>query len=190
MEHFYHNIQGWFTYPNLYSEMVNRALVPAHFVEVGVWKGTSAAYMAVEIANSGKTIKFDCIDTWEGSEEHLDPASSAFELNLLTNQDWLYDTFITNMKPVQEWYTPYRMESLQAVKLYQPASLDFVFIDAAHDYQSVLADIQAWFPKVKGSIAGHDYSWSEEVKQAVHDFFDPLGLEVRETEGCWVVYKS
>lgn len=190
MEHFYHNIQGWFTYPNLYSEVVSKASAPAHFVEVGVWKGTSAAYMAVEIINSGKVLKFDCIDTWEGSEEHLDPTSSAFEPNLISNQDWLYDTFLSNMKPVQGHYTPYRMESLQAAKLYQPASLDFVFIDAAHDYENVLADIQAWFPKVKGIIAGHDYSWSDEVKQAVHDFFDPLGLKVRETEGCWVVDKN
>jgi len=190
MQHFYHEIQGWFTYPNLYSEVVSRTSTPAHFVEVGVWKGTSAAYMAVEIANSGKAIKFDCIDTWKGSEEHLDPTSPAFEPNLLENQDWLYNTFTNNMEPAQKYYTPYRMESLQAVKLYQPASLDFVFIDAAHDYQNVLADIEAWFPKVKGIIAGHDYSWSSEVKQAVHDFFDPLELKVRETEGCWAVYKS
>jgi len=26
--------------------------------------------MAVEIANSGKDIKFDCVDTWGGSVEH------------------------------------------------------------------------------------------------------------------------
>ena len=187
MEHFYSNIQGWFTYPQLYKEVVSTAPTPAHFVEVGVWKGTSASYMAVEIVNSGKQIKFDCIDTWVGSEEHLDINSPTFQKELITNPDWLYETFLTNMKPVEDYYTPLRMESLQAAKLYEDSSLDFVFIDAAHDYENVFADISAWYPKVKGIIAGHDYSWSGEVQRGVHDFFDPLGIVVLESEGCWIV---
>ena len=36
----------------------------AHFVEVGTWQGNSAAYMAVEILNSGKNIQFDVYDIW------------------------------------------------------------------------------------------------------------------------------
>lgn len=63
IEHFYQNIQGWFTFPNLYSSIVNHYPNDSHFVEIGVWKGKSAAYMAVEILNSQKSIKFDCIDT-------------------------------------------------------------------------------------------------------------------------------
>ena len=35
-------------------------------------------------------------------------------------------------------------------------------------------------------IAGHDYSWSDDVKKAVNEFFD--GEEVYETEGCWVYF--
>ncbi len=38
-------------------------------------------------------------------------------------------------------------------------SLDFVFIDGAHDYESVCEDISAWVPKIKkgGLIIGDDY---------------------------------
>lgn len=38
-------------------------------------------------------------------------------------------------------------------------SVDFVFIDADHRYDSVRKDILSWFPKVRigGIIAGHDY---------------------------------
>ena len=55
MEHFYYNIgEDWFSYPELYSSIVNKFGDNSHFVEVGVWKGRSASYMGVEIFNSGK----------------------------------------------------------------------------------------------------------------------------------------
>ena len=61
MDHFHFNVPGWFTFPSLYSHMVER-YDNAHFVEVGSWQGSSAAYMGVEIINSGKNIKFDVYD--------------------------------------------------------------------------------------------------------------------------------
>jgi predicted O-methyltransferase YrrM len=193
MKHFYENIHGWFTFPTLYSQVTSHYPKDSHFVEIGVWKGKSAAFMAVEIINSGKNIRFDCVDTWEGSEEHIDPNSGFFEPNLVNDKDWLYKHFLENISPVKEIITPIRKPSLEAVKLYDDESLDFVFIDAAHDYENVLKDIQAWYHKVKpitGVISGHDYSWGPEVKKAVHDFFDPLGMHVQEIEGCWVVIKK
>jgi predicted O-methyltransferase YrrM len=38
--------------------------------------------------------------------------------------------------------------------------VDFIYIDAAHDYASVAADIRAWAPHVRpgGLLAGHDYT--------------------------------
>ena len=193
MQHFYQNIQGWFTFPELYKAIINNYSDNSHFVEIGTWKGTSAAYMAVEIINSSKNIKFDCIDTWEGSEEHLNPTSDFYEPNLVNNKNWLYEHFLENIEPVKHIINPLRKASLDAVSLYEDESLDFIFIDASHDYENVLKDIIAWYPKTKsktGVISGHDYSWGPEVKKAVHDFFDPLKLKVQETEGCWVVIKD
>ncbi len=190
MKHFYQNIHGWFTFPNLYSQIANHYPSGSNFVEIGVWKGKSAAYMAVEIFNSQKTIKFDCIDTWKGSEEHLDPTMDAFEPELLKDPNYLYNKFLENLAPVKSIINPIKKPSLEAVTLYEDNTIDFIFIDAAHDYINVLNDIKAWYPKCKlqtGTISGHDYSWGPEVKKAVHDFFDPLGLTVQEQEGCWVV---
>lgn len=194
MEHFNENIQGWFTFPSLYSQISNHYSDGSHFVEIGVWKGKSAAYMAVELVNNNKTnVRFDCIDTWEGSEEHINPNSGFFEPGLLEDRDWLYKHFLENIEPVKHIINPIRKPSLEAVNLYQDNSLDFIFIDASHDYENVLKDIKAWYPKCKpetGIISGHDYSWGPEVKKAVHDFFDPLGLNIQEQEGCWIVIKG
>jgi predicted O-methyltransferase YrrM len=194
MKHFFENIHGWFTFPNLYTQIANHYPDESHFVEIGVWKGKSAAYMAVELINNNKTnIQFDCIDTWEGSEEHTDPNSGYFEPGLLEDKNWLYKHFLENIESVKHIINPIRKPSLEAVNSYQDNSLDFIFIDASHDYENVLKDIKAWYPKCKpqtGVISGHDYSWGPEVKKAVHDFFDPLGLTVQEQEGCWIVIKN
>lgn len=52
-----------------------------------------------------------------------------------------------------------RMTSLEASRRFADNSVDFVFIDAIHDYEHVKEDIVAWYPKVKkgGIIAGDDY---------------------------------
>ncbi len=158
MEHFFQNIQGWFNFDGLYHEQVQKAVEPAHFVEVGVWKGKSAAYMLVEIINSGKNIKFDLVDTWQGSLEHQnDP-------EIVNNT--LYDEYRANLAPVRDHYTERRMTSIEAAALYDDNSLDFVLIDASHEYLDVKADILAWLPKVKpgGTLAGDDILWPGVLK--------------------------
>ena len=168
MEHFYKHIQGWFDYQKHYTNMVNQAAEGAHFVEIGSWKGKSSSYMAVEIANSGKHIRFDCVDTWGGSLEHQ-PGGS--HVDQIVVDGTLFNHFVENMKPVEGRYTAVKNTSVEAAKLYTDASLDFVFIDAAHDYDSVKADIQAWLPKIKpgGWIGGHDYTWNEGIRRACHE---------------------
>ena len=129
MEHFYQNIgEDWMDYQSLYSEMVNYFTDNSHFVEIGSWKGRSASYMAVEIFNSRKNIKFDCVDTWCGSVEHLDPNSVYFHQELITDKDWLYYQFLQNIRPVCDTITPIRMTSLDAVSLYENRSLDFYLL--------------------------------------------------------------
>jgi len=151
MEHFFQGIDGWFNFVSIYNYAVDMGEDGDHFVEVGAWKGRSAAYMAVEIANSGKQIKFDVVDTWQGSEEH--------QTDQMVITDSLYNHFLENLKPVEAYYTPVRMTSLEAAAQYSDNSLDFVLLDASHTYEDVKADIQAWLPKVKsgGILAGDDY---------------------------------
>jgi len=133
MDHFYEGLVGWFDYQDIYSRMVTEANQKAHFVEIGVFYGRSAAYMIVEIANSGKDIRFDCIDP--------------------------DDRFIRNLLSVADRYNPIVQASPTAADLYEDGSLDFVWIDGDHSEEAVRADINAWLPKVRngGWLGGHDY---------------------------------
>jgi len=176
MEHFYQNLgEDWFTYSNFYSKMVSHFVDGSHFVEVGSWKGRSSAFMAVEILNSKKKIRFDCVDTWQGSDEHTNPNSPWFNQEIVSNPNWLYEEFLRNVRPVQKNINPVRKSSLLASSDYEDRSLDFVFIDADHTYESVKEDISSWFPKVKvgGFIGRHDYNSKKTwpgVCQAVDEF--------------------
>jgi len=164
MEHFYQNIHGWFDFQDIYLENIQRAKNNAHFVEVGSWLGRSAAFMAVEIINSKKKIKFDCVDLWNGigAEKEYDQFDKIKPI--------LYDIFSKNLESVKDYYTPIKEYSDKAAELYKNKSLDFVFIDAGHEYEFIHADIKAWLPKVKkgGVIAGHDI-YAPGVKRAAEE---------------------
>jgi hypothetical protein len=193
VQHFCGDIQGWTDFEDIYADMVRGVISPAHFVEVGSWLGRSAAFMAVEIINSGKAIKFDCVDTWAGSTEHLDPASDAFSPELAADKDWLYISFLKNIQPVLTFIHPVRLPSVAAAALYADNSLDFVFIDAAHDYENVKADITAWYPKVKvgGTIAGHDYGWpGSGVHDAVNEYLAAVGNLPKPRGSSWIAVKT
>ena len=184
LNHIYQESQfgeNWFSYPNLYRKMVEKFPSGSKFVEIGSWKGKSSAFMAVEIANSNKNIEFYCVDTWEGSVEHQDR----------DDLKSLYDTFNQNMMPLKDYHIPLKMISLEAVEKFEDKSLDFVFIDASHEYEDVKKDIISWLPKVKegGIIAGHDYylngtDFFPGVKQAVNETLKSNELEF--AEDCWI----
>jgi predicted O-methyltransferase YrrM len=153
--------------------------------------------MAVEIHNSGKTIRFDCIDTWKGSLNEDPHQNDQYVKNGL-----LYEKFMSNVDRVKHIITPRIGDSIELSKTYEDDSLDFVFIDGDHSYEAVKADIQAWLPKVKsnGLLAGHDYGWCESVRKAVHEvlgngdeeYTDSYGKGFRSyddpwREGCWMI---
>ena len=85
----------------------------------------------------------------------------------------------------------WRAKSIDAADRVLPGTLDFVYIDARHDHDSVVEDLEAWADKVKpgGVMAGHDYvdgmfaDGDFGVKSAVDGFFGKLGIPVRHTWG-------
>lgn len=116
-------------------------------VEVGCLAGVSSRVIALHCAH------LDCVDAWWNTE-------------LLVEAERLFDAMLVEYPNI----TKVKATSLDAAKQYADASLDFVYIDADHSYESVVADITAWKPKVKlnGFIAGHD-SHMTDVLRAVRD---------------------
>jgi predicted O-methyltransferase YrrM len=91
-----------------------------------------------------------------------------------------HDEYIENMSAAVKAVAEYnhrpiviREDSLGALEFFEYQSLDFVFIDASHNYEDVKRDINFWRFKVKpgGIICGHDYGSWPGVKQAVDEIF-------------------
>ncbi|HVH71989.1 MAG TPA: class I SAM-dependent methyltransferase [Candidatus Dormibacteraeota bacterium] len=141
MEHFWRSFEGYFTFPDFYAWVAAQMPADAKMVEVGVYTGQSAAFMGVELINRGIGATLDLVDRFTdgGSAEEvadrLEPVTEAIG-SLWVGCSW------------------------ELAAKYEDASLDFCFIDAAHDYASVSRDIDAWAPKVKpgGILAGHDFA--------------------------------
>jgi SAM-dependent methyltransferase len=155
----YKDVDGWFDYEDIMQEAVNKAPIDTEcsFVEIGSWLGRSTAFMAQAIKDSRKPIKFYAVDTWAGSI-----GDSAFFPVLNQHGGNVYQVFVQNMLDcgIEDYVYPIKSDSIAAAK--EAAALghkfDFIFIDGAHDYASVRADLTAWLPLLKegGIFAGHD----------------------------------
>jgi predicted O-methyltransferase YrrM len=137
----------------------------AKIVEIGSFMGLSALIMARALYVSGKYgARIFCVDTWEGSEEH-----KSMEV---IKKRLLFDTFEENIfeSGLPTFFVPIRKDSVAASIDFQDQSFDMIFIDGDHKYKGCLADIQAWYPKLKpgGIFLGHDGEM--EVRKAVDDF--------------------
>ncbi len=179
---YYKNIYGYFNYEFLYDEMIKKASNGARFVEIGAFQGKSTCYLAERVIESGKAIKISVIDNWVGHPSDKDLVKEIEQLGDV------FSTFKTNMERagVIKNLDIIRGDSSESASGFEDRSLDFVYIDAAHDYTSVVKDIKAWLPKVKvgGTIAGHDYgSPNSGVKDAVNSV---LGGNVKIKLDTWM----
>lgn len=163
MEHFYQDIEGWFSYEYVYKDMVEQAEGDCLFVEIGSYKGKSAAFMTVEIINSGKNIRFECIDPMK-----LDIGS--WTCNEEQKNGYNEEEFHNRLKKVKDHYKLHKMTSNEAVKLYDDNSIDFLMIDGDHSYNAVYQDIKNYLPKMRsgGLIVGDD-AYEPEIQRALHD---------------------
>lgn len=165
MNHFFEEIQGWFCFEEPYRQVVREASDGSIFVELGCWKGKSACFLAVEVLNSGKLIDLHFVDHWGGSDEVAHKTDPDLQR--------VFEMFKDNIGRVPNVnITVHRSDSSKAADAFNDGSVNFVWIDAGHGYDEVLADITAWWPKVApGGVIGGDDLPMVGVKQAVEEYF-------------------
>jgi hypothetical protein len=160
-----------------FARFLNRTGRTGIAVEVGTYRASFASNF---IANwDGELLH--CIDPWEEGYDDEDPASDS-------DMESAYRLARERLQMHRKRVKIHRMKSLNAVQLFEDKSVDFVYIDACHQYESVKTDIRCWFPKVVagGIIAGHDFicpgeingGWGQYIQPAVMNLARDHGLPV------------
>lgn len=171
--------------------------------ELGVLVGDFAEH-TLNIWQGCKT--YYLVDLWAKQKNYVDLANSDDK-----EQELRYETTQKRLAPWEGKTQIKRMYTTEAAKQIPDNSLDYVYVDARHDYCGVMEDLQAYWPKLRsgGIFAGHDYidahyhalkatnqDWSVcmdgtvnfgAVKGAVNEFAEEHGLTVVATvaDGDW-----
>jgi hypothetical protein len=156
-------INGWM-HKNELLWLYRMAKEMRDIVEVGVWKGKGTHALASGckgIVHSIDSFKFSPPKEYGGfSERFLIPFEGESSIDI-------EKIFKNNIKAFSN-VELLKMTSVLAAEKFADNSIDMVWLDAGHDYDSVMADIKAWLPKCKKMICGHDYD-HEGVRKAVFD---------------------
>lgn len=141
----------------------------ARCVEVGVLRGD----FSIKILEALKPSNLVLVDPWVkfSSDDYGD-------YSRLTQSGW--DTMHSKVvKRFQEYPVEiFRGLSLPAAAAMAGRSFDFIYIDANHQEEHVLADLRAWWPMLRpgGIFSGHDLDLLT-VRSAVTRFRSERGVE-------------
>ena len=172
-------------------ELLNRRGLLGRGVEVGVRRGDFSELLL----DGWRGRELVSIDPWSEApgEEYVDVANVAQQ-----QHDRFHAETQARLARFGERSTIWRMTGREGAAQIPDGSLDFAYLDARHDYESVTDDLNDWIDKVRpgGLITGHDYRDGDYpqgvfgVKSAVNDFFRARGLKVRSTwaDGPWLTW--
>jgi SAM-dependent methyltransferase len=166
-------------------------------IEIGTWRGDFANLLCHKLQPN----KFYAIDPFALYEGYTDKP----DVNEFSNQKNLDDLAARTAKRISEMLPDSRSVLLRemscnAVTQFEDNSLDVVYVDADHKYEPVLADIRAWYAKVKpgGILCGDDYIEGSHIEkfgviEAVKDFATEHNLKFAVTGGpnpTWIFCKN
>lgn len=171
--HSFNNVPGWID-SRILEDLRLRCQVACRVANIGVWKGRSVC--AIASALSPGNVVY-AIDRWQDS-----PVGSLS----------IFEEFLTYARHLNlsDRIVPIIMDSIKASSLFDNNSLDLVFIDGDHDFESCYNDLLAWHHKVKpgGVFCGDGFDLPG-VSAAVSLYAQALGLTVQSgiNDAYWIV---
>ena len=143
--------------------------------KTGVEIGVEAGLYSEMLCQNNPGLKLYCVDAWTPYKGYRDHVTK-------DKLDALYEETKQRLAPYDAELV--RKFSVDAAKDFQNNSLDFVYIDANHEFMHVAEDMYWWTQKVKpgGIVAGHDYMkrrgtrYIMHVVDAVHGFINAYSI--------------
>lgn len=175
------DIPGWFQWRSLQEEAVAQFPDASRFGEIGCYLGRSICSLGEVVREAGLSTRIVGVDTARGSGHEgrgdIDAHGAAVDHGGGTFAGLLHRNIIDC--GLADTIQLVISDSVAAAELFADESFAWVHIDARHDYASVVADINAWAPKVKpgGWLSGDDYQpdWWTGVVDAVSDTLPDAG---------------
>ena len=164
--------------------------------EVGTWKGASACKIADKLKPNLESLV--CIDTWLGAPEFYTTfidEPCRFSNDHVHGWPQVYYKFIKNMKihGHEDVVIPFPISSAQAAEVlkYYKIRAHVIYVDASHEYDAVLADLEAYKDLVHdgGILWGDDYGHPlfPGLSKAVDDFAARHGYHVDVRGINWII---
>lgn len=179
------DLQGWAGTDPLLRRAIE-TVRPKLVIEVGTWKGQSAVFMAEGCRELGLDAAILCIDTWLGSLEHLVDDGFRPLLGVRRGRPTIYEQFMANVRArgLQAYLTPLPQTSRTAARFLRARGIraDLVYLDASHEEEDVLADLEAYWPLLRsgGLLVGDDcISAFPGVVRACAAFARRVGVQAR-----------
>lgn len=149
-------------------------------IEIGSYAGESAEMFV----KSGAFKQLYCIDPWE---MNYDPSDCTGDEGLLEAEK-AFDARFKDSPVVVK----IKDKSEDAVSMFRNETIDFIYIDGNHQYESVKRDLELYVPKIKlrGIIAGHDYGGptTPGATLAINEYFG-IEPDSRYPDYSWVYIK-
>ena len=158
--------------------------------EIGVYKGKFFERI-IELTNPKKLI---LVDAWDISV--MRDNSDSHKSNTQYNFDLLYSHVYNKFKH-KNIVEIIRKNSNEALESFTDGYFDWIYIDASHNYEDVLNDLELSRLKCKkdGIIAGDDYvdakgKWGTDVIRAVDDFAKKYRFHIESINDQFIIKLS
>jgi predicted O-methyltransferase YrrM len=155
----YQFTKDWFNWaPEVWTQLIPHLPERKAFLEIGSFEGRSTTWIVENMMEDGGWI--DCVDTWEGGEEHDEEDMDAVLLRFRANAKLLGAKYpartVCEHRETSQWTLAQFVAKTFGGHIY-----DFIYIDGSHIAKDVLTDACMAWPllKPKGMMVFDDYMW-------------------------------